>query len=128
MTHIERNVLRTRLEDTLGDLLHYGRRDRDSMTVETSPDELDRLQSANDHDYAIRNLERNSTLLQDVRDALRRMDAGLYGVCVSCEEEIRPKRLAALPWASSCIACQEELEQTRQNPDREIQPHFLVAA
>ncbi len=128
MTHIERNTLRTRLENTLSDLLHYGSRDREYLTVEASSEELDRLQQANDRDDAIRNLERNSTILQDVRDALRRMDAGLYGICVGCEEDIRPKRLAAVPWASSCIACQAELERLQKNPDREMEPHFLTAA
>jgi RNA polymerase-binding transcription factor DksA len=40
-----------------------------------------------------------------VRQALRRIESGDYGVCVSCREPIDPKRLAAMPTADTCIAC-----------------------
>lgn len=39
------------------------------------------------------------------RQALARLDAGTYGVCVGCGEPIAAERLRALPTASHCIAC-----------------------
>ncbi|GAA0308020.1 hypothetical protein GCM10009087_17550 [Sphingomonas oligophenolica] len=39
------------------------------------------------------------------RAAIARLDAGSYGLCVSCGDPIAPARLAALPAASQCIAC-----------------------
>lgn len=48
-------------------------------------------------------------LLREISDALHRIDAGTYGVCLECEEEISPKRLDAVPWARYCVTCQEEI-------------------
>jgi DnaK suppressor protein len=45
--------------------------------------------------------------LRLVEEALDRMVSGDYGVCLCCEEPIPAKRLAALPWARYCVACQE---------------------
>jgi DnaK suppressor protein len=45
--------------------------------------------------------------LRLVDEALDRLDSGDYGICLSCEEPIPPKRLRALPWARYCIPCQE---------------------
>ena len=37
--------------------------------------------------------------------AVRRLDRGVYGVCVDCGEEIQPGRLQAMPEAARCVAC-----------------------
>jgi DnaK suppressor protein len=42
-----------------------------------------------------------------VRATLRRIDAGAFGICLDCEEDIGMKRLVAVPWTTSCIVCQE---------------------
>lgn len=49
---------------------------------------------------------------EDVRSALKRMDAGTYGVCQRCGAEIPTARLEAVPTASLCIQC-KEAEETR---------------
>jgi DnaK suppressor protein len=33
-----------------------------------------------------------------------------FGLCEDCEEEIDPRRLAAMPYASRCPACQAKIE------------------
>ena len=45
--------------------------------------------------------------LRLVEEALDRMDAGDYGICLACEEPIAEKRLRALPWARYCVTCQD---------------------
>jgi RNA polymerase-binding transcription factor DksA len=64
--------------------------------------------------------ERQSTLaarleatLEQVESALERLDDGTYGQCVRCEREISPDRLMALPYASLCIDCQEQLQNDK---------------
>jgi len=42
-----------------------------------------------------------------VEAALARIESGDYGICLRCDEPISSKRLAAIPWASRCIACEE---------------------
>lgn len=49
-------------------------------------------------------------MLQLVDEALARIDDRRYGFCISCEEEMNPKRLEAVPWARHCLACQEKQE------------------
>ncbi len=54
-------------------------------------------------DLALR--DRSRTELHLVETALRALDAGTYGTCVSCGKAILPERLEALPWAAMCIDC-----------------------
>jgi DnaK suppressor protein len=63
---------------------------------------------------AIDNLERQSDRLHEVQSALRRIDLATFGTCLDCEEDISLKRLAAVPWSPSCIACQEAADRNRQ--------------
>jgi RNA polymerase-binding transcription factor DksA len=40
-----------------------------------------------------------------VTDALKRIDAGTYGICVSCERPIPYGRLIAMPETAHCVSC-----------------------
>ena len=82
-------------------------RNRDGIVIEKSPDALDEVQLAAERELAIRKLDRESNLLLNVRAAQRRIEGGSFGVCLHCEEDISPKRLAAVPWTAFCIQCQE---------------------
>ena len=57
--------------------------------------------------------------LKQLDAALDRLATGDFGVCTACGEDISAKRLAAIPWAGWCIACQERsgpvYEQVRAN-------------
>ena len=72
------------------------------------------LRMAAERELAIRNLDRESGLLRQVKLALHRIDDGSYGICVHCEEDINPKRLAAVPWTQYCIQCQERADRLQQ--------------
>jgi DnaK suppressor protein len=91
--------------------LSGGLRNRDEIVIEKTPDALDEVQLAGERELAIRNLDREANLLRHVRDALRRISDGSYGVCLHCEEDIKPKRLDAVPWAKYCIRCQEAADR-----------------
>jgi|SRR5207245_7407650 len=54
--------------------------------------------------------ELDANVLQQVRDALRRIDEGTFGRCVVDGEPIEPKRLEAVPWTPYCLKHQERLE------------------
>ncbi|HEB82427.1 MAG TPA: TraR/DksA family transcriptional regulator [Gammaproteobacteria bacterium] len=45
--------------------------------------------------------------LNQVNAALLRIERGEYGICEKCGEQIDPKRLEALPFATTCINCAE---------------------
>ena len=83
---------------------------RDCIAVHTSADPADTTQQIVDRDMATRNLNHNASLLRDIRAALSRIQDGVYGLCLDCDEPISPKRLEAVPWASRCLSCQESAE------------------
>jgi DnaK suppressor protein len=103
-------------------------RNREGLAIDTSPDELDRIQHATEREIAIGNLERDSSLLRDVRAALRRMDMNAFGTCLECEDEISPKRLAAVPWTPFCIACQEAADRAGKVPGNAVELPLVNAA
>lgn len=103
-------------------------RNRDAITIEKSADALDEVQHAAERELAIRNLDRESNLLRNVRSALRRIDEGTFGICVHCEEDISPKRLAAVPWAPFCIQCQEQADRNQAEGDEMLDEMLVNAA
>jgi DnaK suppressor protein len=88
-------------------------RNRDDIVIETSADQMDEIQYASERDLAILNVDRDSALLREVQAALLRAQDGTFGTCIDCESPISPKRLAAVPWASRCIRCQESADRHR---------------
>jgi DnaK suppressor protein len=58
--------------------------------------------------FSLSNTERD--ILQQVDEAIVRLDGRRFGTCASCEEEMNLKRLEAVPWARFCLSCQEKQE------------------
>lgn len=116
MTKNEVNRFKSVLENKRAELESVVR-NREAIAIEKSPDALDEVQHAAERELAIRNLDRESSLLRNVRAALRRIHDESYGVCMHCEEEISPKRLAAVPWTPYCIRCQEMADRNREQFD-----------
>jgi DnaK suppressor protein len=95
-------------------------RNREGIAIEKTPDALDEVQHAAERELAIRNLDRESNLLRNVRGALARIEEGSFGVCLHCEEDINPKRLNAVPWAPYCITCQEMADRSKVEATEEF--------
>jgi DnaK suppressor protein len=84
---------------------------RDAITIERSADQLEEIQAASLRALAVCNLDREFNQLRHARAALRRIEEGNFGTCRECDEDIHPKRLAAVPWAPLCIRCQEAVDR-----------------
>jgi RNA polymerase-binding protein DksA len=56
-------------------------------------------------------LQNSERVLAQVDAALARFEAGAYGVCERCGQQIDPARLKALPYALLCMNCQQRSEQ-----------------
>jgi DnaK suppressor protein len=95
--------------------LTHALRTRDGIAIEKSADQMDEIQYASERDLAIRNVDRDSILLRSVRAALRRIREGSFGTCLECESAIGQKRLAAVPWATHCIRCQDAADRAGQD-------------
>ena len=42
---------------------------------------------------------------KQIEEAMKRLDAGTYGVCLRCGRPVGDKRLEAVPHAATCINC-----------------------
>jgi DnaK suppressor protein len=100
------SLLRAKQAELSGSL-----RNRDEIAVENVPDPLDQVQLMGERELALRNLDRDSSALRQIDRALSRIARGIYGECQHCEEAISPKRMAAVPWAAFCVACQEKIDR-----------------
>ena len=55
------------------------------------------------------NLQRT---LQQIDEALHRIDDGTYGICTVCGQLIRKPRLLNQPFVQTCMECQSEMEHS----------------
>lgn len=58
-----------------------------------------------DHDLYQAMQRRSARAQEEISTALERLDEGLYGVCVSCQNDISLERLKAVPHALTCAGC-----------------------
>lgn len=77
---------------------------------EALSDAADIASEESDRDFTLRMHDHERIVVEQIRAALRRVDAGEYGECMACGEEIGERRLMARPMATHCIDCQTEIE------------------
>lgn len=99
-------ILRVKESELMSEL-----KNREGLAAEAEADFCDQMQRAADRAIVIQALDRNSSLLREVQAALARIDEGTYGRCLACEQPLSTKRLAAVPWASLCLKCQQGADQ-----------------
>lgn len=71
-----------------------------------------RAEDGFDAEFAVCLLSAKSDPLAEIRDALRRIKKGAYGVCETTGEPIEDRRLAAIPWTrfSADVEARREIE------------------
>src|SRR5258707_6283309 len=87
-----KNILEAKQAELTGAL-----RNRDEIAIEKASDAIDEVQLAGERELAIRNLDRDSNMLRQIRRALARIADGSYGVFLHCEEDTLPQRVSAVP-------------------------------
>lgn len=85
----------------------------DEIGVEKTEDEGDLATISQEKDILYSLHESDFTRLRFIQEALNALDRGEYGECGRCGEAIGEKRLIAVPWAMTCIGCQEATEAER---------------
>ena len=122
MTKSELDRFRAILTAKVAELERFTRH-REGITIERSADQLEEIQAASERALAVCNLDREFNQLRNARAALRRIEEGSFGTCQQCDDDIHPKRLAAVPWATFCIRCQEAVDcnpEEIQAPRRDL--------
>ena len=98
---------------------------KDEIAIEQNAEMLDAIQQTADREIALDSLSRNWRTAALVSQALQRIEKGVFGICVECEEPIMEKRLKALPWAKYCITCQERADRAGGPVEDDLE--FLAA-
>ncbi|MDD4871096.1 MAG: TraR/DksA C4-type zinc finger protein [Kiritimatiellae bacterium] len=83
-------------------------------------DSLQRFDAANteedgtdafERQFALNLVSSEQDALFEIDEALRRLDEGIYGVCLQCRKLIEFSRLKALPFVKMCVKCQSKNEK-----------------
>lgn len=111
--------IKSTLESKRDEVLRRLRR-LDEITVERAPDPVDELEMITERESAITLLERDSRLLREIDAALRRMKDGDFGRCAMCGKDIGLRRLRAIPWATYCVACQDQVDRSQAREDARL--------
>ncbi len=109
-----RELLLAKKRDLLGDLTGMTAEARGAGPGEQGglrPELPKFADESDDREITIGLLASERVLLQDIADALERIDKGTFGVCLGAGEPISKSRLLARPWAKYCIACARTMEQ-----------------
>jgi len=72
-------------------------------------------------DVYLAEIERDVRELQDVENALTRIAASTYGLCVDCAQAVDPMRLEFNPHVALCLHCQENAEHSHRRAPRSVQ-------
>ena len=99
------DYLQSQADHTVSDLL-----EKDN----NASDLLDRAALESERDYTLRIRGRESRLIKKIRQSLKDIESGTYGICQMCGEDIDVKRLKARPVARHCIVCKSKMEATER--------------
>lgn len=107
MKQKELDFLREILIDQLDSLLRQGGETVSGVRSQDGQfsDLLDRASYDEAQGNILRIRDRESRLINKIRNALESMEDGTYGICELCGEEISFKRLEARPVTNKCIQC-----------------------
>lgn len=64
-----------------------------------------------DQEFTLGLIENEQLTLEQIQDAMIRINSGSYGKCVECEEMIGKERLKAIPYTPYCIECARAMEK-----------------
>lgn len=72
-----------------------------------------------EQDFALRRVENEQEVLEEIDEALKRVEDGSYGLCLACQEQgktpaksLIPKaRLKVIPYAKNCVECERKREE-----------------
>jgi DnaK suppressor protein len=111
---------RRELVATLHDKIKGVRADHGTNLERSGLDEVEASDVDAQGEIELALIQMRAETLGRIDEAIARLDAGLYGNCESCHEEITGSRLRALPFAVRCRDC-EELDEAERHRARSAQ-------
>jgi len=88
--------------------------EEDALQKEELFDEVDHTIEERQKQLSLLLNEREKAKLNEIDEALQRIENKSYGICEECGENISPERLKYLPYARLCVDCQGKLEKMQE--------------
>lgn len=98
-----------RLQENLSELESQDPKNRPQRLMENAPEEQGDEAESGSRIFALKSIIGQK--LAAVKQALRDLRRGNYGICDKCGQKIDPARLKAVPDAQFCLECEKELEE-----------------
>jgi DnaK suppressor protein len=105
--------LLTRLRKEAQQRIKDLRKDQEQESDSGPADEMDSASTTEEIETHAGLIARAEEKLRYLDEAFARLDAGKYGRCLKCGGAIPIERLMAIPFASYCVNCQQELHRAR---------------
>jgi RNA polymerase-binding transcription factor len=105
--------LLTRLRNEAQQRIKDLRKDQEQESDSEPADEMDSANTTEEIETHAGLIARAEEKLRYLDEAFTRLDAGKYGLCLKCSGAIPIERLMAIPFASYCVDCQQELHRAR---------------
>ena len=97
--------IRSALQSKLDGLQQRIKKIDTNLRATADPDSAEQA-SDRENDEVLERLDQSGREeIAKIEAALARIEAGTYGVCVTCGDTISSQRLAALPYTMVCIGC-----------------------
>ncbi|MBC7396433.1 MAG: TraR/DksA C4-type zinc finger protein [Bdellovibrionales bacterium] len=98
-------------QDQKAALLYSAKTEDFSIKSDEMSDELDLSSAELEQSMRMQLRSREALFLKKIDQALEKIQAGSFGVCTCCEEDIEISRLEVRPTANLCINCKEDEEK-----------------
>ena len=108
-------ALRTRLTGNIARLTGEALNANGSVGGATSSAPLHPADAGSDafeQEFTLSLVQNEEQVLEEINDALARMDRGGYGKCEECQAAIAKARLQALPYTRHCVKCARRVQQS----------------
>lgn len=119
-----RNLLIEKLTELLGDVKQFELESLKKSRLDASGDlssmpiHMADIGSDNyEQEFVLGLMDSERKIVQEILAALRRIEAGVYGICEGTGEPIPKPRLAGIPWTRYCVNYAEMIEKGLANED-----------
>jgi RNA polymerase-binding protein DksA len=65
-----------------------------------------------EQEFTLSLLQNEEQVLDEITEALKRIDNGTFGKCEECQSPIPKARLQALPYTRHCVKCARKVQQS----------------
>ena len=114
-----REILQSLRNRLRGDVSHLasealnGRGGEASGGISNTPIHMADLGTDNfEQEFTLSLLQNEGQVLEEIAEALKRLDAGTFGKCEECQGAIPKARLQALPYTRHCVKCARKVQQS----------------